>query len=55
MNKSSPPKSTRSTHINTQTLGKLAQGMHGSVPGGALELKREIDTYPISNPEEISS
>ena len=38
--------------MNSQRLKLYAQGLQGSVPDRALEMK-EVDTYPVTNPETI--
>ena len=35
--------------------GEYAQGLHGSAPHGALEVREELGTAPISNPEAIAN
>lgn len=42
-------------HINSERLRQHAQGLQGSAPDGVLRLKGEVDTHPISNPEQSPS
>lgn len=40
--------------MNSQRLRQIAQGLHGSAPFRALELKLEVDTCPIPKLEAVS-